>query len=219
MNKECKFWKHKYDFSEINSENYKKVIKQYFNLNIKKITILSMLFAVEIVMVVVSKFVMGNFLILGVFAIEISFFPIFCILIVSNVFYTSVLSLIAIWFRLGLGSEPIGLLSMTITDESFIFSFSLFFFILKKCFLFKFENKNFVYCLLMSLSVVVASIISGAIAFICNYYFIFDLYKVPPASLLLWVGFGVTIIKFILNFVIFMSFWKSFKLLVESSRI
>ncbi|AVN63954.1 hypothetical protein CG006_03175 [Mesoplasma florum] len=227
MDKKYKLWNYKYDFSEINLKNWKEVLKDTFKLNTRKIALLSMLFAIEILMTIISKVVMGLAIpmIVGVYTIEISFFVILIIYLCSNYIYASILSITAIWFRLLLGSEPIGLLSMMISDTAFLTIFAISFFILKKfIFLrFKFKNQIKILVLLICLAGLISMVGSGFISMLCNDKFIFEMYYLSDDGsgywkMLLWVGFGVTLAKYSINILLFVSTLKVLLILIKQSR-
>ncbi|ATZ18267.1 ECF transporter S component [Mesoplasma melaleucae] len=227
MDKKYRLWNYKYDFAEINLKNWKEVFKDTFKLNIRKIALLSMLFAIEIIMTIISKVIMGIAIpmIVGVYTIEISFFVILIIYLCSNYIYASILSISAIWFRLLLGSEPIGLLSMMISDMFFLTIFAIVLFILKKFILFKFNFKNQITILiyLICIAGLISMIGSGFISMLCNDKFIFNMYYLHDDgsgywTMLLWVGFGVTIAKYIINILLFISTIKVLLILLKQSR-
>ncbi|WP_100679739.1 ECF transporter S component [Mesoplasma tabanidae] len=227
MNKKYKLWNYKYDFAEINFKNWKEVFRDTFRLNTRKVALLSMLFTLEILMTIISKVVMGIAIpmIAGVYTIEISFFIILVIYLCSNYIYASILSIGAIWFRLLLGSEPIGLLSMMISDMTFLTLFAIIFFILKKLILLKTEFKNQIkiFIFLVCLAGLVSMVGSGFISMICNDKFIFNMYYLSNDGsgyweMLLWVGFGVTLAKYIINIILFISTIKILFILIKQSR-
>ncbi|ASZ09342.1 hypothetical protein CK556_03230 [Mesoplasma chauliocola] len=227
MDKNYKMWSHKYDFAEINTKNYKDVLKDTFKMSIRKIALLSMLFAIEIVMTIISKVVMGIAIpmIVGVYTIEISFFVILIIYIASNYLYASIIMVCSIWFRLLLGSEPIGLLSMMISDLVFLTSFAIIIFFLKRfiLFKFKFKNKNLIFLFLIIFTSIISMLVSGFISMLCNDSFIFAMYWLQNDNsgyweMLLWVGFGVTIAKYVVNLILFISVFKVITILIKQSR-
>ncbi|ATQ35755.1 hypothetical protein MENTO_v1c06230 [Mesoplasma entomophilum] len=227
MNKKYKIWNYKYDFAEINFKNWKEVFHDTFRLNIRKLALLSMLFAFEILMTIISKIIMGIAIpmIVGVYTIEISFFVILIIYLCSNYLYASILSISAIWFRLLLGSEPIGLLSMMISDMVFLTIFAIVFFFLKKFILLRFEFKNQikVFAYLISIGGLISMFASGFISMLCNDTFIFNMYYLSDSdsgywNMLLWVGFGVTLAKYVINIILFISTIKVLFILIKQSR-
>ncbi|AVN64636.1 MULTISPECIES: ECF transporter S component [Mesoplasma] len=227
MDKKYKLWNYKYDFSEINLKNWKEVLKDTFKLNTRKIALLSMLFAIEILMTIISKVIMGLAIpmIVGVYTIEISFFVILIIYLCSNYIYASILSITAIWFRLLLGSEPIGLLSMMISDTTFLTIFAISFFVLKKFIFLKFIFKNQIKILivLICFAGLISMIGSGFISMLCNDKFIFEMYYLSDDGsgywkMLLWVGFGVTLAKYSINILLFASTLKVLLILIKQSR-
>ncbi|AAT75934.1 putative permease [Mesoplasma florum L1] len=228
MDKKYKLWNYKYDFSEINLKNWKEVLKDTFKLNTRKIALLSMLFAIEILMTIISKVIMGLAIpmIVGVYTIEISFFVILIIYLCSNYIYASILSITAIWFRLLLGSEPVGLLSMMISDTAFLTIFAVLFFILKKFIFLKFKFKNQIKILiaLICFAGLISMIGSGFISMLCNDKFIFEMYYLSDDGsgywkMLLWVGFGVTLAKYSINILLFASTLKVLLILIKQSRV
>ncbi|AVN65299.1 hypothetical protein CG002_02965 [Mesoplasma florum] len=228
MDKKYKLWNYKYDFSEINLKNWKEVLKDTFKLNTRKIALLSMLFAIEILMTIISKVIMGLAvpMIVGVYTIEISFFVILIIYLCSNYIYASILSITAIWFRLLLGSEPVGLLSMMISDTAFLTIFAVLFFILKKFIFLKFKFKNQIKILiaLICFAGLISMIGSGFISMLCNDKFIFEMYYLSDDGsgywkMLLWVGFGVTLAKYSINILLFASTLKVLLILIKQSRV
>lgn len=228
MERKYKLWSYKYDFAEINSKNWKSVMKDTFKLNARRIALLAMLYAIEIIMTIISKFVMGMAIpmILGVYSIEISFFVILIIYLCSNYLYASFLSITAIWFRFLLGSEPIGLLSMMISDMVFLTIFVLVLFPLKKFVLFKFNFKNQIRTLvyLICISGLISMIGSGFISMLCNDKFIFGMYYLSDDgsgywNILLWAGFGVTIVKYVINILLFIFTIKILLILVNQLRV
>ncbi|AGY41690.1 Substrate-specific component RibU of riboflavin ECF transporter [Mesoplasma florum W37] len=228
MDKKYKLWNYKYDFSEINLKNWKEVLKDTFKLNTRKIALLSMLFAIEILITIISKVIMGLAIpmIVGVYTIEISFFVILIIYLCSNYIYASILSITAIWFRLLLGSEPVGLLSMMISDTAFLTIFAVLFFILKKFIFLKFKFKNQIKILivLICFAGLISMIGSGFISMLCNDKFIFEMYYLSDDGsgywkMLLWVGFGVTLAKYSINILLFASTLKVLLILIKQSRV
>ncbi|ATZ21113.1 ECF transporter S component [Mesoplasma coleopterae] len=227
MNKKYKIWNYKYDFAEINFKNWKEVFSDTFRLNIRKVALLSMLFAFEILMTIISKIIMGIAIpmIVGVYTIEISFFVILIIYLCSNYLYASILSISAIWFRLLLGSEPIGLLSMMISDMVFLTIFAIVLFFLKKLILLRFEFKNQirVFAYLICVAGFISMLVSGFISMLCNDSFIFNMYYLSDNdsgywNMLLWVGFGVTLAKYVINIILFISTIKILFILIKQSR-
>ncbi|WP_339029516.1 ECF transporter S component [Spiroplasma endosymbiont of Cantharis nigra] len=213
------FWSHKYDFAEINRYNWRMVLKDNFVLDIKRISLLAMLFAIEILFTIISKYTIGGLAIAEAFTIEISLIGILFIYLTTNVFYAAIFNIAANSLRmvLPLPSNYIGVLAMTISDLTFIISFAIIFFSLKKIVLFKIKKENQLkwYLLLIAISGTLAIMISAFISLICNQHFIFEWYEVlypgivPEKNsygwnILLWTGFGVSIAKLGVNLIIFL---------------
>ncbi|ALD66167.1 ECF transporter S component [Spiroplasma cantharicola] len=221
------FWGHKYDFAEINKYNWRMVLKDNFVLDIKRISLLAMLFAIEIVFTIISKYTIGGLAIAEAFTIEFSLIGILFIYLATNVCYAALFNILANSLRmvLPLPSNVIGVLAMTISDLSFIIFFAFIFFLLKRSILFKIKKENQMkwYLLLIVIAGALATIISALISFACNQNFIFQWYStlypgIMPQknsygwNVLLWTGFGVSIAKLSLNLTIFLF---SAKLLVK----
>ncbi|WP_338985434.1 ECF transporter S component [Spiroplasma endosymbiont of Diplazon laetatorius] len=214
------FWSHKYDFAEINRYNWRLVMKDIFYLDIKKISLLSMLFAVEIFLTIFSKYAFGAIPIANFFTMEISFVGIMFIYISSNFIYASIFCAAANSLRIVLpfGSDPIGVLAMTLSDVSFLAFFAIFFFLLKKYWLFKVESDNQIkyYIAIIAVCGFVASFMSAFTSLVLNDLFIFEWYKnVWPDTgkiigdkgsatwiSLLFIAFGVSLLKFAANLII-----------------
>ncbi|WP_339021445.1 ECF transporter S component [Spiroplasma endosymbiont of Atherix ibis] len=218
MKNEYGFWNHKYDFAEINKYNWRLVLKDNFQLNIKKITLLSMLFAVEIILTIFSKYVIGGLLIMGFYTIELSFFGILFIYLCSNIVYSTIINILVNFMRIALplGSDIVGVVAMTLSDLSFLIAFAVIFFFLKRTLLFraKSHNKMKYYLWIIVISGILATFISASLSFLYNQTFIFEWYRtfypslIPQKNSVLWfsilfVGFGVTIAKFICNLLLF----------------
>ncbi|AUB31372.1 ECF transporter S component [Spiroplasma floricola] len=218
MENEYGFWNHKYDFAEINKYNWRLVLKDNFQLNIKKITLLSMLFAFEVLLTIFSKYVLGGLLIMGFYSIEVSFFGILFIYLSSNIVYSAIINILVNSMRivLPLGSDPIGVVAMTLSDLSFLIAFAVVFFFLKRSLLFRVKenNKMKYYLWMIVISGILATLISASLSLLYNQTFIFEWYRtlypalIPEKNSTLWfsimfVGFGVTIAKFFCNLLLF----------------
>lgn len=90
-----------------------------------------MILALNIVMTIFSKFVLGLIPAMGFFVIEISFFTVLIFLMISNLFYSLIFLELTVWFRVLLGSEPVGLIAMNITDGIFLIFFAFLIFLFK----------------------------------------------------------------------------------------
>ncbi|QHX36486.1 ECF transporter S component [Spiroplasma sp. BIUS-1] len=209
------FWNHKYDFSELNKYNYKEVLKDTFKLDIKRVSILAMLFALEIVLTVINKYTLG-FLTLGFFTIEVSFVGVLFIYLSSNILYASLLGVLANCLRLALGSDPVGILIMSLLDVTFLIFFATIFFFLKKYWLLKVKSKNQIkyYIAIIVITGLIATFITSGFALLYNDTFIFEMYRklygdvIPQKNTTEWyslllASMGVTIAKFAFSIILF----------------
>ncbi|WP_036268838.1 ECF transporter S component [Mesoplasma seiffertii] len=219
-----KFWKHKADFAEINRRNFQIRIKEYFSLSTKKVTYLSLLLALEILMTIFSKFVMGLIPVSGFFVIELSFFVILIILLMSNLFYAMLILQAAIWIRLALGSEPVGLIAMTLVDGSYLLIFACLLFICKFL-IARFSNDlkgNQKKVLVLTIIIgIVSALFAAAIGLLINYAFILELYGIDKSAK---AGFypiivSLTFVKFIINLVLYLLTYKVVVTLITIYKI
>ncbi|AGR41952.1 ECF transporter S component [Spiroplasma diminutum] len=223
MNNIYGFWSHKYDFSEINKYNWKLVFKDTFGLDIKRISLLSMLFALEIVITIISKYLMGALTIFQFYTVEFSLIGILFIYLSTNWLYASIICIFSNFLRVILPapSDFIGVLAMTLSDISFLITFAIVFLILKKIILFKVKKDNQIrwYITIIVLSGIIAMISSAFLSMLANHYFIFDMYNtlypgiMPEKNSVLWIsylwsGFIVSVIKFTINVFTFSFFIK-----------
>ncbi|WP_026389694.1 ECF transporter S component [[Acholeplasma] multilocale] len=220
-----KLWRHKFDFAEINKRNYHKIIRDYFKLSTKKITVLAMLLAIEVVLTAVTGNIMRLIPLNGFFVIEFSFFMILLILLATNLFYAMLIFLASTWMRMGItGAEPVGLIAMTITDGSFLLLFAFLIFLIK-FFLVRTNNtreqniKFIKYSNIVILFVMV--IVVSGIGVLINWTFILSMYGIPDeaSGAMLWPIFGFNILKYSLNAIIYMSMYKAMIGLVNIYKI
>ncbi|PPE04675.1 hypothetical protein EELLY_v1c03550 [Entomoplasma ellychniae] len=204
----------------IDGFNLKARIKNYFYLSTRQISLLSLLLAFEMVVVLISKFTLGFWIIGGAYTIELAFFPIIFIALIFNWFYTSIIAVISVWFRTLLGSEPIGLISLTIADLSFLIVFCCLFYTFKKMFNLLLSNNQILkYSFWIFISGVIASVVSSLISLVCNYLFIFNLYNMPPTQWILWLGVLITNIKYLLNIAVCCYLFKVLSKILKSFNI
>ncbi|AUM62488.1 ECF transporter S component [Spiroplasma monobiae] len=226
MEEQYGFWSHKYDFAEINKYNWRLVLKDSYKLDIKKIAFISLLLAFEIVLTIINKYTFGLLLIMNTYTIEMSFFGIMFAYISTNLTYASIICIVSNSIRIVVpgGSDWVGVLAMTLADITFLIVFSITFFFLKKYWLLKVKSENKIkyYLGIVIISGILSIFLTGVFTMSYNDIFVFDLYiliypdyeKILKESWLLFllVGFGVTLIKYILN-LIFLA--VSLKILVK----
>ncbi|AUF83670.1 hypothetical protein CXP39_02575 [Mesoplasma syrphidae] len=219
-----KFWTHKADFAEITTRTFKIRIKEYFNLSTKKISYLALLLALEILMSIFSKFVMGLVPISGFFVIEVSFFVILIVLLMSNLFYAMIILQIGVWMRLILGSEPVGLIAMAIVDGTYLLFFAMFLFtskfIIARVSNDIGSNQKKVLILTIFIGIFVA-LITSALALLINYLFILELYGIDQSIKKTFypIIVSMTFVKFIINLFLYLSIYKIALTLIKIHKI
>ncbi|AEM69032.1 ECF transporter S component [Mycoplasma putrefaciens] len=204
---------------KLTKQTKKAVWKQYFAISSSKVALLSMLLALEIVCTLFSKYVMGLIPIYQFLVLELSYWVIAVVVISTNLFWASMFTLTAIFMRFILGSEPVGLLSMTLIDLSAVIVLSTSLFIIKRVHLTSNRYQRFLdyeiwwTMLACFISLVVASLV----ALITNYGFIFKLYNIPIETYKVYlpVTFGFTILKFTVNYTIFLIIFKRVSIILK----
>ncbi|WFQ96364.1 permease [Mycoplasma feriruminatoris] len=205
------------------SKKIKKVqsLRQYFLLSTNKVALLATLLALQILLTLFSKYVMGAIVLFAsapYLKLEINYWVSAVVLTATNLFWSLIFTIASVWMRLLLGSEPVGLLSLMIVDSSAIIGFAIVLYIFKKMFIM--SNKSEVFAKFEVWFVVLASIIATLFGSLCAYIsnssFIFDLYGVPrPFEAILVITFSFTVIKLTLNHIIFCVVYKRVKVLVK----
>lgn len=211
-------WNYKSDLAEINAKNYRLVFQDYFRLSTKKITILAMILALNIVMTIFSKFVLGLIPVMGFFVIEISFFTVLIFLMISNLFYSLIFLELTVWFRVLLGSEPVGLIAMNITDGIFLIFFAFLIFLFKviavRLQITNFFKKLFYFEIIAGLLVI---LLTSGMAVLMNYWFILKLYGVHQDQIkgYLPLIFAFNILKYFINVLIYFGVYQPLMVLIK----
>lgn len=222
--KDAKFlYGYKTDLAEINRFNYRILLRDYFRLTTKKITLMAMLLALNFVLTIFSKYVLGLAPIAGFFVLEISFVTILMFALINNFFYSFIFLEITIWLRLALGSEPIGLLAMNLVDGFFLIIFCFAVFCFKRIMVQKqssnWMKKLFVFEIIM-LSVI--TLLTSAVAVLLNYSFLLQLYfpqwTKKEILTLLPIIFSLNIAKYFLNVFLYSLTFKPLVLLARHYR-
>ncbi|AVP49258.1 ECF transporter S component [Williamsoniiplasma luminosum] len=212
-------WGNKFDTSEINRRNRKIIIKNYFSLSIKKITLISMMVTLNIVVSAFSKFVIGMVPINGFFVLEVSFFTILIFLLITNLFYTIFFIQMTTWFRVAFGDEWVGLLAMDLIDSYFIIIFAFILFIVKYLMV-KFKTPNIlnkVFWLQIPIFIIVILLTAG-FGTLLNWGFLLTIYGMPEQTQIgyLPIIFGLNIAKYSINVLIFMLLYKPVLILIKN---
>ncbi|CBW54611.1 ECF transporter S component [Mycoplasma mycoides] len=196
-------------------------LRQYFLLSTNKIALLATLLALQILLTLFSKYVMGALVIFPsapYLKLEINYWVSTVVLTATNLFWSLIFTVASVWMRLLLGSEPIGLLSLMLVDSSAIIGFATVFYIVKKMFIESNKSETFAKfeILFVVFASVIATLFGGLVAYISNATFIFDLYSIPkPFGPILAVTFMFTIIKLVVNHAIFCIIYKRVKVLIK----
>lgn len=214
------FWGYKTDLSELNFRNAHLIWRDYFKLTTKKIVLMALMLALNIVVTIFSRYVLGLIPIAGFFVIEISFFTVLLFLMMTNFFYTFIFLEITVWFRFLLGSEPIGLIAMNLTDGFFLIFFALSIFLFKM-WLVRFQIKNrfkklFIFEIV---AYCVITVLTAAFAVLMNWAFLLDLYFVPVTKSILGLIFGLNIAKSAINGVFYFVLYNVCIILLKRYRI
>ncbi|ATZ16576.1 hypothetical protein JN01_0213 [Entomoplasma freundtii] len=214
------FWGYKTDFSEINHRNASLIWHDYFHLTTKKIVLMALMLALNIIMTIFSKYVLGLAPIGGFFVIEISFFTVLLFLMMTNFFYTFIFFEITVWFRFLLGSEPIGLIAMNLIDGFFLVFFALSVFLFKKWEV-TFQVKNHLKKLFIFeiVAFIIISIITAGFAVLMNWAFLLNWYLVPTSKGLLAMIFGLNIAKSAINGVLYFALYNVLIVLLKHYQI
>ncbi|ARU92044.1 hypothetical protein SCLARK_001534 [Spiroplasma clarkii] len=151
-------------------------LQQYFGLSIFRITLLGMLTAINIILALISFYVLGLFPIFTDFLkLEITFLSYLIIWVCVNGFYALILITPLTWFRLTFmpTNEVIGLLALNLGDIVTLAVFILVMFILKLVF-----NRQDTKSMYWQLAVasVITIIIANLWNIFANFTFIFRLY-------------------------------------------
>lgn len=220
LNNEKFLYGYKNDLAEINRFNYRILIRDYFHLTTKKITLMAMLLTLNLVLTIFSKYVLGLMPIAGFFVIEVSFVTILMFALINNFFYTFIFLELTIWLRLALGSEPIGLLAMNLVDGFFLIIFCFAVFCFKRVIV-KQKSENWIKKLFVFEVVVLSLIIllTSAFAVFINYSFILQLYfpqwTKKEATTLLPLIFALNIAKYFLNVFLYLLTFKPLVILAR----
>jgi riboflavin transporter FmnP len=175
----------------------------YFRIDTKRITILAMMVAMNVVMMFFSKYVLG---------VEVTFFTYLIMLIVTNEFYTLIIIGICSWLRIpAVNDEWVGVLSMNIIDGIAILIIAALYRLLFKAL--RIDNKTKKTYVAMSIALGVGTIAIAAVAVGMNVALSLPLYNKMyginftghALTVYLAVVFGFNILKFTINSLIFMA--------------
>ncbi|PPE05266.1 ECF transporter S component [Williamsoniiplasma lucivorax] len=212
-------WGYKLDTAEINKRNRKIIIRNYFALPVKKISLIAMILALNVVVSIFSKFVNFHF---WFFVLEVSFFTILIFLFFSNLFYTIIFIQIATWFRVLFGDEWVGLLAMDLIDCFFITLTATILF-WAKFVMVRLQTSNIlskIFWVQIPLLILIILITAG-FGTLLNWWFLLSAYKVPVETRAgyLPIIFGLNIAKYAINVFIFILIYKPVLLLIKNYRL
>jgi riboflavin transporter FmnP len=189
-------------------------LKKYFSFTTYRITLLSVMIALNIVMAVFSKFVMGLIPIFDFLVVEVTFFVYLIVAFSINTFYSAIMIVICTWIRLPiLDDEWVGLIAMTLSDEFQLIFIMIFVFLFMKIIkIDDFQKKVFVVYII---SILLAILLNSALNDAWNYWLTLPLYKkmygLDLSSVMseyLAVVFGFNILKYSINCIIFLMLLK-----------
>jgi riboflavin transporter FmnP len=184
----------------------------YFRIDTKRITILAMMVAMNVVMMFFSKYVLGLIPIYNFLVVEVTFFTYLIMLIVTNEFYTLIIIGICSWLRIpAVNDEWVGVLSMNIIDWVAILIIAALYRLLFKAL--RIDNKTKKTYVAMSIALGVGTIAIAAVAVGMNVALSLPLYNKMyginftghALTVYLAVVFGFNILKFTINSLIFMA--------------
>jgi riboflavin transporter FmnP len=184
----------------------------YFRIDTKRITILAMMVAMNVVMMFFSKYVLGLIPIYNFLVVEVTFFTYLIMLIVTNEFYTLIIIGICSWLRIpAVNDEWVGVLSMNIIDGVAILIIAALYRLLFKAL--RIDNKTKKTYVAMSIALGVGTIAIAAVAVGMNVALSLPLYNKMyginftghALTVYLAVVFGFNILKFTINSLIFMA--------------
>ncbi|AGR40952.1 hypothetical protein [Spiroplasma taiwanense] len=202
--------------------------KNYFKLTSHRIALLAIVLALNICLSFISVYLFQGFAFLGFLRYEITFISYLICLKAINLFYSSLIVIIASWMRF-IGIDPmaewVGVLTMNLSDLFAICIFALFFYFSNIFF----KNKNYE----VLKTFIIALIVSILVSFwniILNFSFILYLYDKfygNSSGVFLefktwWyagVLFGFNISKYMFNFIIFLSLIKPLNRIKSNSNL
>jgi len=218
---EFKIWTNTYDFCEVNPTNRRKVTKEYFQISTKKITLLGLLFAVNVVFTLISRFLLGAIPgIAGFLTFNITLWTIFVTFMAFNFFYSVIFLELSVWFRVLYDPNIPGLIAINLNDLSFLICLALFSFLLNRL---RFHlqkdysptKKVWGYFWTLIVSLIMATLVVSALDVLYNWGFLITIYNKwyglafePNTSWLLITIFWFNIVQAIINILIFSAIYK-----------
>ncbi|ASP28578.1 hypothetical protein SCORR_v1c08060 [Spiroplasma corruscae] len=192
---------------------------EYFKLSTKKITHLSLLLAINVILSFICFLIFTKIAFLGFLKIELSFITYILCWRLINSFYASLIVFIGTWLRFGwLDIDFVGLISLNISDLLALWLYICFHHIFTR--IIKFDKKVYKY-LLPSLSIIITIISVGLINVVLNFLFLLPMYiyflgyyesasKFLESLNLNWplygsIIFGFNLLKYSINFIIYVS--------------
>lgn len=193
-------------------------IRNYFRLNIFKISLLGMLAALNMILALFSHYVLGLFPVFQDFLkLDIGFFSYLIIWLCVNGFYATVMIFPLTWLRLVYTpGNVVGLLSLNLSDFLIMVVFIGLVFVLKVI-----TNKTSEkwYVFRLTIAGFVATIFASVWNIFANFTFIFRLYGDVEGNYNTWpmAGFlfGFNTIKYGLNFILLIALYKPILLAIK----
>lgn len=200
----------------------KQEIKEYFKINIFKISYLGMLTSINLIFALIGNHLLSLIPLWQFYVIEITFLTYILMWVCINGFYALLMVTPLTWIRLVFGGqvEWIGLLSMNLSDLTTLAIFIFSMWVLRTK-IWKNEYKSlFIKILICLIIAIIWSIIWNLFA---NFVFIFPLYStyfaLPIEALRNWTMAGIValfnIIKYSINFAVFISILKPVKIIIS----
>ncbi|AXK51424.1 hypothetical protein [Spiroplasma alleghenense] len=195
---------------------------KYFKLTSLRVSFLALILALNIVLAVFSKFVLGLIQIPPVtfLVLELTLITYFILLYVINLFYTIVFIFLATWMRFFIGDEPIGMLAMNLIDIVSVLTFWIVNFLVYKLVIGYIKTqKQHLITLYISQGTagLFAAFAAAGFGVLINWAFLLKLYGVPEESrdYLLIPILIFNFVKIVINLIIYLSIFYAIDLLFK----
>lgn len=218
-----KIWNYKYDLAEINKYNFREVFRDYFKVTTSKITILSMILALNVLFSIFSIYLMGQVPIFGFLVIELTFFTILLVLLITNLFWSILFLEVTVWMRMLFfpQSGPIGLASMNTIDGFYLIVFAALMFIIKIIIVRTHKTKAWKWIKIAQImNLLFVTFLTAGFAILMNHTWILDAYLLPQNKIESYylLLFGFNILKYLVNCILYLFLFKTTFVLIKRYR-
>ncbi|AKX34453.1 hypothetical protein SLITO_v1c08380 [Spiroplasma litorale] len=206
-------------FLTTKKQKWKKFVDNYFKLNTKKITYLSLLLAVNVLLSFICFITLSKVAFLGFLRVELSFVTYIVIWKSVNSFYATIMIFLGTWIRFGwIDNDFVGLISLNISDLLAFWIYLLLNMLFSRFINHK-KKVNFYLMNIASFSLCIVSV--GLINVILNFTFLLPMYiyflgyyssteyflETLKLNWFLYglIIFGFNALKYSINFIIYIS--------------